>query len=74
MDDDQKGRTSAAAAEADEGDCLGCRVTGLMTGLGCGGFLSSRLFVAPHPKGAHRVALIAASAGFVAMGMARAVL
>eukprot|EP00775_Hariotina_reticulata_P013374 gene13374-13501_t len=54
-------------------DCLGCRVTGLMLGLGGAGYVSSRLFEQPYPKGAHRVTLIGVSAALLALGLGRAV-
>jgi hypothetical protein len=55
------------------GDCLGCRVTGLMLGLGGGGYVSSRLFEHPKPVGAHRYTLIAVSASLFALGIGRAI-
>uniref|UniRef100_A0A383WAI9 DUF4536 domain-containing protein n=1 Tax=Tetradesmus obliquus TaxID=3088 RepID=A0A383WAI9_TETOB len=55
------------------GDCLGCRVTGLMLGLGGGGYVSSRLFEHPKPVGAHRYTIIAVSAGLFALGVGRAI-
>jgi hypothetical protein len=55
------------------GDCLGCRVTGLMVGLGGGGYVSSRLFEHPRPVGAHRYTLIGVSAGLFALGVGRAI-
>jgi hypothetical protein len=54
------------------GDCLGCRVTGLMLGLGGAGYVSSRLFEQPYPQGAHRVALVGVSAALLALGLGRA--
>jgi F0F1-type ATP synthase assembly protein I len=54
-------------------DCLGCRVTGLMLGLGGGGYVSSRLFEHPKPVGAHRYTLIGVSAGLFALGIGRAI-
>lgn len=53
-------------------DCLGCRVTGLMLGLGGAGYVSSRLFDHPKPTGAHRYTLIGVSAGLLALGISRA--
>lgn len=53
-------------------DCLGCRLTGLMLGLGGGGFVSSRLFEDPRPRGAHRYSLIGVSLGLFALGIGRA--
>lgn len=53
-------------------DCLGCRVTGLMLGLGGAGYVSSRLFEDPRPRGAHRFTLITVSAGLFALGVSRA--
>jgi hypothetical protein len=52
---------------------LGCRVTGLMLGLGGGGYVSSRLFEHPKPVGAHRYTLIAVSASLFALGIGRAI-
>lgn len=52
-------------------DCLGCRLTGLMAGLGGAGYLSSRLLEEPPPRGAHRATLLAASAALVGLGLAR---
>jgi hypothetical protein len=54
-------------------DCFGCRVTGLMLGLGGGGYVSSRLFEHPKPVGAHRYTLIGVSAGLFALGIGRAI-
>eukprot|EP00878_Enallax_costatus_P000924 GHUV01001054.1.p1 GENE.GHUV01001054.1~~GHUV01001054.1.p1 ORF type:complete len:111 (+),score=45.88 GHUV01001054.1:535-867(+) len=53
-------------------DCLGCRVTGLMLGLGGGGYVSSRLFENPRPRGAHRYTLIGVSVGLFGLGISRA--
>lgn len=52
-------------------DCLGCRLTGLITGLGGAGYISSRLLDEPPPRGAHRATLIASSAALAALGLAR---
>jgi hypothetical protein len=52
-------------------DCLGCRLTGLMAGLGAAGYLSSRLLEEPPPRGGHRAALLASSAALAALGLAR---
>jgi hypothetical protein len=65
-----------AAVAGEEGggrraDCLGCRVTGLMAGLGGAGYLSSRLLEEPPPRGAHRAALLASSAVLAGLGLAR---
>jgi hypothetical protein len=56
-----------------EEDCLGCRVTGLMLGLGGAGYLSSSLWLGdPRPRGAHRAAILASSAALLALGLGRA--
>jgi hypothetical protein len=52
-------------------DCLGCRLTGLMAGLGGAGYLSSRLLDAPPPRGAHKAVLVASSAALAGLGVAR---
>jgi hypothetical protein len=65
--------TAAAEPPARPDDCLGCRVTGLMLGLGGAGYLSSSLWVDPPPRGAHRAAILAASAALLALGVGRAV-
>lgn len=57
----------------DFGDCLGCRVTGLMLGLGGAGYVSSRLFEHPKPVGAHKYTLIGMSVGLFALGIGRAI-
>lgn len=62
---------AAAAGKQVPEDCLGCKVTGLMLGLGGGGFLSSRLFVQPYPVGAHKAVIIASSAALFALGVGR---
>lgn len=56
----------------EQGDCIGCRLTGLMVGLGGCGYVSSRLWVEPYPKGGHRVALVGVSAALLALGLSRA--
>lgn len=65
--------TATADPSARPEDCLGCRVTGLMLGLGGAGYLSSSLWVDPPPRGAHRAAILAASAALLALGVGRAV-
>lgn len=55
-----------------EQDCLGCRVTGLMMGLGGCGYLSSRLLVEPYPVGGHKYAILAASGACLLLGLGRA--
>jgi hypothetical protein len=67
------GKQQQQEQPAVSGDCLGCRVTGLMLGLGGGGYVSSRLFEHPKPVGAHRYTLIAVSAGLFALGIGRAI-
>lgn len=64
-----QGRGGAAAPAA---DCMGCRLTGLALGVGGGGYLASRLFEQPYPKGAHKLAIISMSAGLFALGVSRA--
>lgn len=59
--------------DGNEPDCLGCRVTGLMLGLGGCGYISSRLWEQPYPRGGHRVAIITASAALLVFGVGRAV-
>jgi len=53
-------------------DCMGCRLTGLALGIGGGGYVASRLFEQPYPRGAHKFALIGVSAGLFALGVGRA--
>jgi hypothetical protein len=53
-------------------DCMGCRVTGLLSGLGGGGYIASRLWEAPPPRGAHRVTLVVSAAALAALGLYRA--
>lgn len=57
----------------EEGDCLGCRLTGLMMGLGGCGYLSSRLFTPPPPTPGHRLAIMAGSVTMLVMGVGRAI-
>lgn len=64
--------SQVARQEQVPADCLGCRITGLMLGLGGAGYVSSRLFEEPKPRGAHRYSLIAVSAGLFALGVSRA--
>jgi hypothetical protein len=66
----QDRRQQAAAAAT---DCMGCRVTGLALGVGGGGYVASRLFEQPYPKGGHRFGLIAVSGGLFVLGIARAI-
>lgn len=63
---------SVAPQQQGPADCLGCRVTGLMLGLGGAGYVSSRLFEHPKPTGAHRFTLIGVSVGLFALGISRA--
>jgi len=65
------GESPGDKAEPEE-DCMGCRLTGLMLGLGGAGYLSSALWVDPPPRGAHRAAILAASAALLALGLGRA--
>jgi hypothetical protein len=65
---------AAAPKQQPVEDCLGCKVTGLMLGLGGGGFLSSRLFVHPYPTGAHKATIIASAAALFALGVGRVLL
>ncbi len=53
-------------------DCLGCRITGGLFGIGGGGFIASRLLEEPPPRGAHRAALVAMAGAVFCMGMYRA--
>jgi len=59
-------------SEPSQADCMACRLTGLMLGLGGCGYVSSRLWVEPYPRGGHRVALITASAALLGLGLSRA--
>lgn len=52
-------------------DCIGCRLTGLMAGLGGASYLSTRLLEEPPPRGAHRFTLLASSALLAGLGIAR---
>lgn len=47
-------------------------MTGLMLGLGGAGYVSSRLFEQPYPRGAHRASLIVVSGALLALGLGRA--
>lgn len=68
----QQTAVGSAPAPAAAADCLGCRLTGLALGVGGGGFVASRLFEQPYPKGAHKYALVGVSAGLFALGVGRA--
>jgi hypothetical protein len=70
--DDKPPVAAATTHNKQDEDCLGCRVTGLMLGLGGAGYLSSSLWVDPPPRGAHRAAILAASAALLALGLGRA--
>ncbi|KIY98930.1 hypothetical protein MNEG_9033 [Monoraphidium neglectum] len=65
------GPTSSDAAGMRRADCLGCRITGLIAGLGSAGYLSSRLLEDPPPRGGHRATLLASSALLAGLGLAR---
>ncbi|GBF94128.1 hypothetical protein Rsub_07115 [Raphidocelis subcapitata] len=62
---------AASAPDARRADCLGCRLTGMMAGLGAAGYLSSALLESPPPRGAHRAALVAGSVALAGAGVAR---
>lgn len=53
-------------------DCLGCRVTGALFGVGGAGYLGAMLLQEPPPRGAHRYSLIATAATMFVFGMYRA--
>ena len=53
-------------------DCLGCRVTGCLFGVGGAGYLGSVLLQEPPPRGAHRYSVIAAAGTMFVFGMYRA--
>jgi len=59
-------------APAARADCMGCRLTGLALGIGGGGYVASRLFEQPYPRGAHKFALVSVSAGLFGLGVGRA--
>lgn len=59
-------------SKATAADCLACRLTGLALGVGGGGYVASRLFEQPYPKGAHKYTLVGVSAGLVLLGVGRA--
>lgn len=68
-------RSGSGAPVGGEGsvpqDCLGCRVTSFLFGLGGAGYLASTLLQEPPPRGAHRYSVIAAAATMFAFGMYR---
>ncbi|GLC41203.1 hypothetical protein PLESTB_001527200 [Pleodorina starrii] len=53
-------------------DCLGCRVTGCLFGVGGAAYLGSTLLQEPPPRGAHRYSVIAAAGTMFLFGMYRA--
>jgi hypothetical protein len=53
-------------------DCRGCRVTGLLLGLGGSAYIGSALWEVPPPRGAHRVTLVVSAAALAALGLYRA--
>ena len=53
-------------------DCIGCRVTGFVFGVGGSAYIASRLWEHPPPRGGHRAVLIVSSAALACMGLLRA--
>jgi len=53
-------------------DCIGCRVTGFIFGVGGSAYIASRLWEHPPPRGGHKVVLIVSSAALACMGLLRA--
>ncbi|GIL71864.1 hypothetical protein Vretimale_670 [Volvox reticuliferus] len=70
----ESGGSSGAAANgvSTPQDCLGCRVTGCLFGVGGAAYLGSALLQDPPPRGAHRYAMIAAAGTMFMFGMYRA--
>lgn len=66
----------AGAAGGEEGDCVSCRVIGTGVCFGTSGTLAAQLYRGtPAVHGpAHRVVLLAFTAGFAALGVVRAVI
>ncbi|GIL45806.1 hypothetical protein Vafri_2958 [Volvox africanus] len=67
------GSGAAAGGRSMPQDCLGCRVTGCLFGVGGAAYLGSALLQDPPPRGAHRYAMIAAAGTMFLFGMYRAV-
>jgi hypothetical protein len=53
-------------------DCIGCRVTGFIFGVGGSAYIAARLWEQPPPRGVHRAILIVSSAALACMGLLRA--
>ncbi|KXZ47025.1 hypothetical protein GPECTOR_38g262 [Gonium pectorale] len=67
------GSGRAGAQAVPEQDCLGCRVTGCLFGLGGAAYLGSTLVLSDKPpRGAHRYSVIAAAGTMFVFGMYRA--
>lgn len=68
---DNGGNGDQPQPAARRADCLGCRITGAVTGVGGAAFIASRLLEEPPPRGAHRGVLLASSAVLAGLGLAR---
>lgn len=55
------------------GDCMGCRLTGLLFGTVGSLYLGSHLLSTPPPIGAHRLGIILASGAVLSLGLYRAI-
>jgi len=53
-------------------DCLGCKVSGALFGVGGGLYTAASLFKEPVPTGAHRYTVIAVSMSMFGLGVYRA--
>lgn len=74
MHADQRSTPAAPqAADRAEQDCLGCKLTGLALGVGGGGYLLSRLWETPPPRGLHRLAIVGMAGAIFVLGVGRAV-
>jgi hypothetical protein len=55
------------------GDCMGCRLTGLLFGTVGSMYMGSHLLSTPPPTGAHRLGIILAAGAVFSLGMYRAI-
>lgn len=66
------GRQAPDASPNSSNDCMGCRITGGLFGVGGAGYMASHLLSDPPPKGSHRISIMIAASTIFAMGMYRA--
>jgi hypothetical protein len=66
-------RSAQPAASRSSEDCLGCRITGAVFGVGGAAYLASPLLLADTPpRGAHRAGILIAASCALAVGLYRA--